>query len=162
MNWKMKDGPYLYSTPPQVEANKKLSAALGIRQKFECKDAIRVLKIMKEKFEDQPVSSPCKELIAELTSIFEKIHPEELKKLSGDVYLLDTQDVLHKSSDLHYNDAFWLPMDTDCALVSGKLSRELATNLGVQLVRSAFLDQYVSKKPQYFGVSFGQHEELTL
>ena len=161
MKWKMKEGPYLYTTPPHVAANKKLSSALEIREIFGHKDAIRALKTMKTKFEDQPVDDSCEELITELTSIFVKVSPEELRNLNSDIYLLDTQNILHKSSDLKFNDAPWLPMETECVLVNANLPRELATNLGVQLVRSALLDQYISKEPQYFGVSFGQHEELT-
>ena len=161
-SWKMKDGPYLHTTPPDVVVNKKLSSALGIKEKFGYEDAVKVLDLMKEKFGEEPIVDSYRELIAELLDIFEKVPSEELKTCKGKVYLLDTQDILRKSSDLRYNDAPWLPVESDCVLVSGKLSRELATNLGVQLVRSALLDQYVSKKPNSFGVSFGQHESLTL
>ena len=158
MKWKLENGPCLYVTPPYVAANKKLSKALCIKDRFVCKDAIRALKMMKTMFGEKSVDDSCKELFAELIRIFDK--QEEVED-NSDMYLLDSQDILRNASDLQYNNAPWLPVDTDSPLVSGKLPRELATKLGVQLVRSVVLDQYASEKPPCFGVSFGQHEELT-
>ncbi len=156
--WKIKEGPYLYTTPPHVAANQKFSAALGIREKFEDRDAIRVLEMMKAEFKEEPVSDSCKELITELMLIFDDISQDQVKKPNSAIYLLDT---LRLATNLHYNDAQWMDMDTEYSQVNSKLSRTLATKLGVRLVRSKRLDHFVSKRKHHFGVSFGKHDKLT-
>ena len=60
-----------------------------------------------------------------------------------------------------FNDVAWAPMEETSLQVSEKLPRDLAISLGVRLVRSKILEQYISKKPTFRGVSFGQREELT-
>ena len=157
-SWKLKNGPYLFTTPPTVSSREKLSQVLGIREMFTCRDAQLALEKMKSDFQEKVLDDSCVELVTELISIFKK-SPEDAKDLIGLLYLPDTNNVLHKSRDLVYNDAPWAPIEKDCRSVSRDFPRDLALMLGVKAVRSKLLDQYVSKK--FKGVPFGQHEELT-
>jgi sacsin len=162
LNWKLSNGPYLYTAPPSVASKAKLTKALGIKKNFTCDDAQRALENIKLRSGNKAIDKSCESLITEILSIFLDAPLDELKALKDKVYLPDTQNIVHKSCDLVFNDAVWAPIEKDSVEVSEKLTRELAVTLGVRLVSSRILEQYVSKKPKHFsGVPFGQHEELT-
>ncbi len=161
-NWKMKDGPYLFATPPNVASKEAFTAALGIKDTFQFHDAILALQLMMFDFGASSISKTCMELITEMTLIFQKASPAEFKNLSEVLYLPDNQKMLRPSTELVYNDVSWVPLDNKCKVVNSVFSRKLAISLGVRLETSKLLEQYVSKKEQHFhGVPFGQHEELT-
>ena len=162
LSWKLSDGPYLYTAPPSVAGKEKLTKILGIKKNFTGEDARKALENIKSYSGSKPIDKSCEKLVIELLSIFLDRPPKELETLKGKVFLPDTKNVLRKSCDLVFNDVPWAPMDETSLQVSEKLTRELAISLGVRLVRSKILEQYVSKKPKHFrGVPFGQHEELT-
>ena len=161
LNWNSKCGPYLYRSPPEVASKKVLSDALGIKENFNLEDATRALRSMESDFGSKPIDKACFEVISEIIPIFQKASPEEVKSLS-EIYLPDTNNILHPSADLVYNDVSWAPLDENCILVHKDFPRDLAISLGVRLERSKLLEQYVSKKEKHFrGDPFGQHEELT-
>ena len=161
LNWKLSDGPYLYTAPPSVASKEKLSKFLGIKENFTGEDAQKALENIKSYYGSKSIEQSCEQLVIELLPIFHHLSPEELESLKGKVFLPDTKNVLHKSCDLVFNDVAWAPMEETSMQVSEKLPRDLAISLGVRLVRSKILEQYISKKPTFRGVSFGQHEELT-
>ena len=161
LNWKLSDGPYLYTAPPSIASKEKFSKLMGIKENFTGEDARKALENIKSYSGSKPIDISCEQLVVELLPIFHQLSPEELKALKGKVFLPDTKNVLHKSCDLVFNDVAWVPMEETSLQVSEKLPRDLAISLGVQLVRSKILEQYISKKPTFRGVSFGQREELT-
>ena len=164
LNWKLKSGPYLYTAPPELSSKKHLSKALGIKEEFTCQDAVNALKMMKTDFGNESVNESCISLIHQLISVFQSSSAEDLKALkeSQNIYLPDSRDVLQESSSLVYNDAPWAPLEDSSKQVSSKFTQDLATGLGVRLVRSKLLQHYISSKKKHFrGVPFGQHEELT-
>ena len=160
-NWnkKFRDGPYLYSTPPNVDAKKAFVSALNIKEDFHLNDAIEALKSMKYDFGTEPISKVCSELINDMMTIFRDtcIPKEETGNCREVIYLPDLKGVLHDSTKLVYNDVSWALPDEDCILVNSMFSRELAVSLGVRPQKFNLLEQYIGS----FGVSFGQHEDLT-
>jgi sacsin len=164
LNWKLSDGPYLYAAPPSIASKEKLSKLLRIKKNFTGEDAQKALEKIKSYSGSKPIDKSCEQLVIELLAIFHHLSseaPKELEVLKGKVFLPDTKNVLHKSCELVFNDVAWAPIEETSLQVSEKLPRDLAISLGVRLVRSKILEQYVSKKLPFRGVSFGQREELT-
>ena len=160
LDWKLKNGPYLYAAPPIVSTHKKLTSSLEIKKTFSHHDAQRALEMMEADFRDSPVDSSCQELIMELIALLQNINKDDLGKLN--IHLPDRTFFLHKSRNLAYNDAPWAPLHEHFILVHESIPRQLAIDLGIKPVRSKMLDQYASKKTSFFqGTQFGQHEELT-
>ena len=161
LNWKLSDGPYLYTAPPSIASKEKFSKFMGIKENFTGEDARKALEKIKSYSGSKPIDKSCEQLVIELLPIFHHLSPEELEALKGKVFLPDTKNVLHKSCDLVFNDVPWAPMEETSLQVNAKVPRDLAISLGVRLVRSKILEHYISKKPTFRGVSFGQREELT-
>ena len=163
LSWKLKNGPYLFTVPPDVASKERLSELLEIKEDFTCTDAQKALENMKAKFQDFPLDDEHSKLVTEILSIFQKAlkDPEDNKlTISGTLYLPDIKKILRKKTELVYNDAAWAPVEVNWIYVSRELSRELAVGLGVKPVRSKLLDKLVSKKQAHFK-GFGQHEDLT-
>ena len=160
-----KNGPYLYSVPDIIVDKKELIKDLHIKSDFYFTDAQRALRMMKNDFCDKPISSECLKLMKDLISIFSSSFDsyENLKQQLGQLtlYLPDEVLVLRKSSDLAYNDAGWASKGKDYNYVHKDIPRGLAQALGVRLMRSKMLDQYISDKKFFGGTEFGQHEDLT-
>ena len=162
LDWKLKEGPYLYVVPPSIASKQKLLSTLKVKKEFSHHDAQKALGKMKADFRDKPVTESCKNLIIELIPIFQKVESPQEKFRGFSVYLPNRKLVLQKAIDLAYNDAPWAASDDEYDYVHEMFPRNLAEELGVRLVRSRMLDQFVSKKDTYFeGVEFGQHEKLT-
>ena len=160
LEWKLKNGPYLYAAPPTISTHKELTSSLRIKKTFSHHDAQRALEMMQADFQDTPVNSSCRELIMELIALLQNVDKDDLRKLN--ILLPDRSFSLHKARDLTYNDAPWAPLHEHFILVDEKIPRLLAINLGIKPVRSKMLDQYASKKTSFFqGIQFGQREELT-
>ena len=160
LEWKLKNGPYLYAAPPIVSTHKKLTSSLEIKKTFSHHDAQRALEMMEADFHDNPVDSSCRELIVELIALLQNMNKDDLRKLN--IRLPDRTFSLHKSRDLAYNDAPWAPLHEHFILVHESIPRQLAVDLGIKPVRSKMLDQLASKKTSFFqGTQFGQREELT-
>ena len=160
LEWKLKNGPYLYAAPPIVSTHKKLTSFLEIKKTFSHHDAQKALEMMQADFRDTPVDSSCRELIMELIALLQNVNKDDLRKLN--IRLPDRTFSLHKSRDLAYNDAPWAPLHERFILVHESIPRQLAVDLGIKPVRSKMLDQYASKKTSFFkGTQFGQREELT-
>ena len=156
--WKL-EGPYLYPVPSSLDLRKNLAASLGIKDGFTPKDTVGVLLHMKDDFNDNPVSEACQTLLNELVPKLYNINPDECSK---SVMLPDTSYVMHKSTDLAFNDAPWCKPEENYNFVHEIIPRELALKLKVKPVRSKKLEKYVSPAELHFrGVPFGQHEELT-
>ena len=156
--WKL-DGPYLYPVPSNLAFRKRLTASLGIKDKFTPEDIVRVLFQMKEDFNNHPVSDACQKLLRELVSQLYNIEPSEC---SQPIWLPDTSFVMHISSDLAFNDAPWCKPEEHYKFVNDIIPRKLALKLKVKPVRSKKLEKYASQAKLHFrGAPFGQHEELT-
>ena len=120
---------------------------------------------MKQDFGLNSVSSDCHQLINDLITIFLTSF-ESNPNLKHDlrdipVFLPDENLVLHKSTELAYNDAAWAPRDDNYNYVHENITRGLAEALGVRLVRSKLLDSFVSGNVYFSGTKFGQTEKLT-
>ena len=164
LSWKLKNGPYLFTAPPDVASKEKLSKLLEIKEDFTCTDAQKALEKMKAKFQDLPLDDEHSKLVTEILSIFQKtLKNFEDRKLtiSGALYLPDTEKILRMNTELVYNDAAWAPVEANWICVSSELSRELAVGLGVKPVCSKLLDKFTSRATHFRGVPFGQHEDLT-
>ena len=156
--WKL-EGPYLYPVPSSLDLRKNLVASLRIKDNFSQEDIIGVLRHMKEDFSSNPVSEACQTLLNELVPKLYNINPDECSK---PIMLPDTSYVMHKSTDLAFNDAPWCKPEENYNFVHEIIPRELALKLKVKPVRSKKLEKYVSQAAVHFrGVPFGQHEELT-
>jgi len=70
------------------------------------------------------------------------INPGECSK---PIILPDTSYVMHKSTDLAFNDAAWCKPEEHYKFVHGIIPRELALKLKVKPVRSKKLEKYVSQ-----------------
>ena len=164
LSWKLKNGPYLFTAPPDVASKEKLSKLLEIKEDFTCTDAQKALEKMKAKFQDLPLDDEHSKLVTEILSTFQKtLKNFEDRKLtiSGALYLPDTEKILRMNTELVYNDAAWAPVEANWICVSSELSRELAVGLGVKPVCSKLLDKFTSRATHFRGVPFGQHEDLT-
>ena len=156
--WKL-EGPYLYPVPSSLGFRKNLASSLGIKDSFTPEDIVRVLSQMKDDFNDNPVSEACQTLLNELVPKLYDINPDECSK---SIMLPDTSYVMHKSTDLAFNDAPWCKPEEHYKFVHETIPRKLALKLKVKPVRSKKLEKYVSPAELHFrGVPFGQHEELT-
>ena len=163
-HWRLKEGPYLYSVPDILVDKKFLMKALNIKNCFSHEDAKRALQMMKHDFGENPVNQRCQKLIKDLIPIFSTaLDQEDLCEefVNSDLYLPDEELVLRKSKQLAYNDAGWAPKESDYNYIHKDIPRYLAEALGVSLVRSKILDQYISNKTFFCGTKFGQREDLT-
>ena len=156
--WKL-EGPYLYPVPSSLGFRKNLVASLEIKESFTPEDILGVLSRIKEDFNTNPVSEACQKLLRELVSSLDSINPDECCK---PIMLPDTSYVMHKSTDLAFNDAPWCKPEEHYNFVHEMIPRKLALKLKVKPVRSKKLEKYVSPAELHFrGVPFGQREELT-
>ena len=152
-------GPYLFPVPPGLSYRKNLAKALGIKDTFSPEDIVGALRRMKNDFGNKPVDKRCQEFLQHLIPELQAIKPS---RELGDIMLPDTEYVMHKASDLAYNDTPWCPPEEDYTFVNGIIPRELANKLNVKPVRSKRLERYASSATTHFqGVPFGQREDLT-
>ena len=152
-------GPYLFALPPSLINRKNLAKALGIKDKFSPEDIVGALRRMKNDFGFEPVDERCQKFLQHLIPELKAIEPS---KELGDIMLPDTEYVMHKASDLAYNDTPWCTPEEDYTFVNGIIPRELANKLNVKPVRSKRLERYASLATTHFqGVPFGQREDLT-
>ena len=161
--WRLKGGPYLYSVPDILVGRKCLVNELHIQYEFSYQDAKKALQMMKNEFGEETLDCSCQKVIKDSFPIFTAAfeNNEIYKELAQlDLYLPDEFMVLHKSTDLAYNDAGWASKE-DYNYIHKDVPRYLAEALGVRLVRSKFLDRFISGRTNFFGTSFGQHEILT-
>ena len=160
-DWKRPQGPYLYSIPEVIVGKTNLIEALSIKDEFSIEDALTALEKMKIQFQDDQIDECCKALVDDiLFTILKSVqHTRDLAHKV--VYLPSEELVLHQSKELAYNDAWWDPKDEGYHYVHNNIPRHMAVLLGVRLVRSKMLDQFLSKNVHFPGVEFGQREELT-
>ena len=159
-DWRRPQGPYLYSIPEAIAGKTYLIKALSIKHEFSIDDALTALEKMKIRFLDDPIDECCKALVEDIFTILKCVqHTRDLADKV--VYLPSEKFILHRSKELAYNDAGWAPKDEDYHYVHNNIPRRMAELLGVRLVRSKMLDQFVSKDVHFLGVEFGQREELT-
>ena len=158
--WRHPQGPYLYSIPEAVAAKANLITALSIKHEFSIDDALAALEKMKNQFQENPIDKNCEVLLEDIFTILKSVQDTQ-NWVCKVVYLPSEKLILHQSKDLAYNDAGWAPKDEDYHYVHNNIPRHMAELLGVRLVRSKMLDQFVSKNVHFPGVEFGQREELT-
>jgi len=153
------DGPYLFKVPPMLATKKRLCQLLDIKHTFSFEDLTSAMEKMKEDLDGKPIK---KDLFLEVMNLVQKMDFEDVKYIKTNMLNLpDENFCLHKTSDLAYNDAPWAPPDSKYRFVNDSVSRDLAKKLGVQPVRSKFLEKYASNFCFRGSVAFGQHETLT-
>ena len=153
------NGPYLFKVPLILEIKKRLCKLLHIKRTFAFEDLASAMDKMKEDLKEKPIKQG---LFLEVMKLVLKIaleNPMSIKK--GMLNLPDEDLCLRNPSDLAYNDAPWAPPDNRYHFVHDSISRDLAKKLGVQPVRSKFLEKYASACNFRGGVAFGQRETLT-
>ena len=160
IRWKEK-GPYLYELPSLLSERKLLLEALCIKEKFTINELLKTLKKINVDFCNEKLNKSCLKTVDAITGELNSYKPEDYKDIDKDSVILpsDSRRLLHAKC-LSFNDSQWLPVSNDCILVHPILTRAVALALGVNPVRSQFLDKYVSSGAQ-FGSEFGQREELT-
>ena len=153
-------GPYLFSIPDGIRHKSKLTDVLEIREEFVLEDFISALERMHKDFADKPVTDSCMQTVLVITSkLCEFDLPDQFA-----CFLPDDKSVMCKSFELAFNDAPWCQVEEDWRFVNNRIPRDPAIKLGVNPVRSKFLEQYESSSDTFGGVpseEFGQREPLT-
>ena len=159
-DWRRPQGPYLYSIPEAIAGKTNLIKALSIKHEFSIDDAVTALEKMKIRFRDDQIDEYCKALVEDIFTILKSV--QHTRDLADKVIYLPSEElILYRSKELAYNDAGWAPKDENYHYVHNSIPRCMAVILGVRLVRSKMLDQFVSENVHFRGVEFGQREELT-
>ena len=161
-NWDKEAAPYLMKVPYDLKQSiGRLLQAVGVRNKFTCDDFVWALKrLYSDTAEDghrlaNRHMRTARLLLEELQNVDER----ELAEYKGTIPVLSEEKILLPASALAYNDAPWIVLPNEEQIFVHKyISRSLALHLGVKLVRSKILEQYVEEWP---GEPFGQHEPLT-
>ena len=158
--WKEK-GPYLHELPSILSEKKLLMNALCIEEEFTINKLLKTLQVIHVDYGEKKVNKNCLKTIIAIINELNTYKPDDYKDIDKDsVILLSASCELLQAKCLSFNDSQWLPVSDDCILVHPILTRAVALALGVNPVRSQFLDKYVSSCAQ-FGSEFGQREELT-
>ncbi len=158
-NWDH-NGPYLFSLPSLLTTKPNLTTAMNIRESFVPEDFLSALKNM---YQDStrlgvPIDDKCQKAIPILLQTLQKATdlPDDFT-----CYLPDTLFIMHDAKKLAYNDAPWCEAEDDCLFVNECIPRAVAEKLGVKMVRSKLLQKYEAISDDFYGVEFGQKEELT-
>ena len=158
--WKEK-GPYLYELPSILSERKLLIQALCIKENFTIEKLLKTLQVIHVDYGEKKVNKNCFNTIIAIINELNSYKPDDYKDIDKDsVILLSASCELLQAKCLSFNDSQWLPVNDDCILVHPILTRAVALALGVNPVRSQFLDKYITSGHQ-FGSEFGQREELT-
>ena len=158
--WRHQKGPYMYSIPEAVAGKSNLITALSLKHEFNLVDALTALEKMKNQFQENPINKSCEVLLEDIFTILKSV--QYTRDLADKVVYLPSEElILHRSNELAYNDAGWAPKDKNYHYVHNSIPRHMAELLGVRLVRSKILDQFVNENVHFQGVEFGQREELT-
>ena len=153
------NGPYLFKVPTFLKNKTELLNAIKVKEHFTIEDMQGALKKMKEEYRDTPISKECIKFIPILLGdLLEKMAHMEDNRVEPAVFLPDTDCIMQRACELAYNDAPWFRPPEDMRFVHDDIPRLFAVQLGVQPVRSRFLERYEGR---YEGIEFGQSEELT-
>ena len=159
-NWQ-DDGPYLYRLPHALQHKPQLTSALGVKKEFSASDFLSALERIHDDFGEENVS---KEVMNIISNVVRELVQCEDAELPEDItwFLPDTSNIMHKTTDLAYNDAPWCEPEAneEWPFVHKSIPRAAAIKLGVQPIRSKLLEEYESPE-NYEGIEFGQSEELT-
>ena len=158
--WKEK-GPYLYELPSILSERKLLIETLCIKENFTINKLLKTLKAINVDFCNEKLNKSCLKTVDAIIIELNSYIPDDYKDIDKDSVILpsDSRRLLC-AKDLSFNDSLWLPVNDDCILVHSILTRAVALALGVNPVRSQFLDKYATCN-NLFGSEFGQREELT-
>ena len=152
-------GPYLFKVPTFLKNKTELLNAIEVKEHFTIEDMQAALKKIKEDYRDTPISKDCIKFIPNLLGdLLEKMAHVEDNSVESAVFLPDTDCIMQRACELAYNDAQWLRPPEDIRFVHDDIPRQFAVQLGVQSVRSRFLESYEDRCE---GIEFGQSEELT-
>ena len=156
-DWKLK-GPYLYCMPESMVTRKSLQKILGIREHFTTEDYIHALQCLKGDYGVIPLPPNCQILVR---AIVPELPTTESDNDYGTAMLPDSEFVMHKATELYYNDMPWQSSDKEYVFVHQSVPLATAKALGVQLCRTASLARYFVSGSGFTVVEFGQHEKLT-
>ena len=161
LKWREK-GPYLYELPPILSERKNLIRVLEIKEKFSVAKLLMTLEEIQIEYGCSVLPAETHITIDAIVSELNSYQVDDFKNVQEtDVVLPNDSYALFSGNDLSLNDSPWLPVEEDCVLVHTKLNRNIAIALGVNAIRSKFLDEYVSHGSIFGGSPFGQREELT-
>ena len=153
ISWKT-DGPYLYKLPENLLGFSTLVQHLGIKVKFTTETLVSVLNKMKSDYGQNSIPEECQDVFR---LILPQLQTESVGTVQS-VYLPDEEFVLRSTKDLKYNDAPWCDLDEDYVYCHECVERKAAINLGVEPVRSAWLQDLEDEEEEE---EFGQWEDLT-
>ena len=156
------NGPYLYKVPDILIQRKDLIKALGICKAFSAQKLLDTLKEIWQEYKMQKLPQKCHGMIISIVQELNNFQQNDLEVFKDEAILPDKDYTLRAASSLSFNDAPWLPMTDEYHFAHENLKRDTALALGINPVRSRFLDQFTTQSSNLFsGVPFGQQEKLT-
>ncbi|XP_010224111.1 PREDICTED: sacsin-like [Tinamus guttatus] len=157
--------PYLHQLPMQYRAYRHLWECVKLRHTFTWNDYARVLHILAEKHNGEPLPAPDLDLALRLITcglMADDKEPDAYQ--TQQLFLPDHEGVLRPRDKLHFNDTPWLPMDKGAMLCHENLPRATALRCGVPTTRHQALERSRLLATGLAGglcaQPFGAHEDL--
>ena len=154
--------PYLFKLPQHLaNAFPDVMKAAGVKDMFDEKDYISSLQEMKTQFEETKLDEQNLQVAIHLavqlaeTLKASKIHPSEVQKKWGTVYLPDSKGMMQPVSDLFIRNCPWMPDNASVRFVNDKIPWPACSQVGVKTRREEALKRHA------IGMPCGQKEKLT-
>ncbi len=154
--------PYLFKLPQHLaNAFPDVMKVAGVKDMFDENDYISSLHEVKKQFGETKLDEQNLQVAINLavqlgeTLKVSKIHPSEVQKELGTVYLPDSKGVMRPVSDLCIRNCPWMPDDASVRYVNDQIPRPACSQMGVKTRREEAL------KSRAIGLPCGQKEKLT-
>ena len=164
-----RQGPHLYGIPYTLASKGNFTAALNVQGEFTLDHFLAALKQISIECDGKPIPHDRDDFktISEISSVLASQTSSEIVLSEHRVcYLPDMDKIMHKTSELAYNDAPWCEIDQESFYVHQIVHRHVALQLGVTSVRSKAIQPYLRTPvnqqlpSEARGKPFGQHEDL--
>ncbi|KAM8797978.1 sacsin-like [Eudromia elegans] len=134
--------PYLHQLPMQYRPYRQLWECVKLRHTFTWNDFTRVLRILAEKHDGEPLPAPDLDLALRLITcglMTDDKQPDAYQ--TQQLFLPDHEGILRPCDKLHFNDTPWLPVDKGAMLCHENLARTTALRCGVPTTRHRALER---------------------
>ena len=153
----MKVPGYIYKVASDLTYDRKIKLFLqriGVKESPTISDLVMVLRTIKFDYKARSVPRPI--LNAVLNSVIPKI-VDDLKFLENedDIYVPDDTGTMQKSTDLCYKDVNWIGNTENFLFTHPEIPYVRCKRLGIEILRKKHFLEHS------FGLSFGQHENIT-
>ena len=150
--------PYLFKLQPDYEqCYFQLMVALGVKETFTLKNYENALTEFKDHFEAKKISPEQVKLVRNLLeSIRDQYQAKELDVQQTKIFLPDQRGILRDKDAIFVKDSPWFKTDTRLKYLHKDIPPDLALALGARTARSKSILSHSR------GLSFGQHEKLTV